>query len=58
MCDRIAIMNDGALVALDTTRNLMSRLDKRTLKIRLGQRAELPESVRRWQPMMWRPWRS
>jgi ABC-2 type transport system ATP-binding protein len=50
MCDRIAIMNDGALVALDTTKNLMGQLDKRTLTVRLDRAASLPESVSRWSP--------
>ncbi len=50
MCDRIGIMNDGALVALDTTKNLMGRLDKRTLRLRLGERSALPETVARWKP--------
>jgi ABC-2 type transport system ATP-binding protein len=50
MCDRIAIMNDGALVALDTTRNLMGRLDKRTLKVRLGQPTQLTEAITRRAP--------
>jgi len=50
MCDRIAIMNDGALAALDTTHNLMSQLEKRTLKVRLGGRAKLPDKIAGWTP--------
>jgi ABC-2 type transport system ATP-binding protein len=35
MCGRIAIMNSGKLVTVDTTRNLMSRVDQKTLGVRL-----------------------
>ncbi|MBW7850910.1 MAG: ABC transporter ATP-binding protein [Rhodospirillales bacterium] len=33
LCDRIAIINHGRLVACDTTRNLLRRLDSKTLTI-------------------------
>lgn len=35
LCDRIAIINHGAVVACDTTRNLLGRLDSKTLIVEL-----------------------
>jgi ABC-2 type transport system ATP-binding protein len=35
LCDRIAIINHGEVVACDTTRNLLSRIDRKTLIIHL-----------------------
>jgi ABC-2 type transport system ATP-binding protein len=53
MCGRIAIMNHGELVGLDTTRNLMSRLDQRKLEVRLRERlAEVPAALQSLQPLL------
>ncbi len=46
LCDRIAIINHGALVAHDTTDNLLSRLDNKTLTIRAeAPVATVPEAL-------------
>lgn len=42
MCDEIAIINDGQKIAQDSTRNLLSRLDRKTLVLRHSGGAELP----------------
>lgn len=50
MCDRIAIMNHGELVALDTTRALINHLDSRQLRLLLTQPlAQLPTALRQRQ---------
>ena len=49
MCDRIAIIDKGRVVAEDDTRTLVSRLDEKTLSLTLDRPLEaLPESLRAW----------
>ena len=43
MCDEIAIINHGDLVARDTTANLLGRLDGKTLVVRPENGTSLPE---------------
>ncbi len=44
LCDRIAIINKGQLVACDTTPNLISRLDRKDLRITVAEPlAAVPE---------------
>ena len=45
MCDRIAIMNHGAVVACDHTARLLSRLDAKTLVLRLASPLESPPDL-------------
>ena len=47
MCDQIAIIHEGSLRALDTTANLLSKLDTKTLVVRANSTGviELPGSV-------------
>ena len=47
MCDQIAIMNEGEIRALDTTANLLSKLDTKTLVVRTDTSAKinLPDGV-------------
>ena len=47
MCDQIAIMHEGEIRALDTTTNLLSKLDTKTLVVRTDTRAKinLPDGV-------------
>ena len=47
MCDQIAIMHEGEIRALDTTANLLSKLDTKTLVVRTDTRAKinLPDGV-------------
>lgn len=42
MCDEIAIINHGDLVVRDTTENLLSRLDTKTMVVRPATQAALP----------------
>ena len=47
LCDRIAIINHGKLVACDSTKALVARLDKKRLTITIDREiAELPEALR------------
>jgi len=49
MCDRIAIIDKGQVVAEDDTRTLVRRLDEKTLSLTLDRPLEtLPESLRAW----------
>ena len=46
LCDRIAIINHGAVIANDTTRNLLRRLDSKTLYITLTDPIDaVPEAL-------------
>lgn len=45
MCDRIAIINHGDLVACDYTSNLLGRLDTKTLLLRLAQPIAQPPLI-------------
>jgi len=50
LCDRIAIINHGEVIACDTTRELVRRLDRKALTIVLAEELEaLPESLERYQ---------
>ena len=50
LCDRIAIIDQGRVVANDTTPNLLSRLDSKTLKVQLTDPIQaLPSSLSGWQ---------
>ncbi|MEM8915152.1 MAG: ABC transporter ATP-binding protein [Pseudomonadota bacterium] len=50
LCDRIAIINHGRVVADDTTANLLAQLDSKTLKVALAKPLENPpESLAPWQ---------
>jgi len=52
MCGRIAIMNHGKLVALDTTKNLMALLDRKTVEVRLRERLqEIPTGFDKYSPI-------
>ncbi|MGF1447642.1 MAG: ABC transporter ATP-binding protein [Pikeienuella sp.] len=45
MCDRIAIVNHGAVVACDSTEALLSRLDAKTLVLRLDRPMATPPDL-------------
>jgi ABC-2 type transport system ATP-binding protein len=45
LCSRIAMMKQGAIVALDTTRNLLESLSGYVLRLRLDGDGELAESL-------------
>ena len=51
LCDRIAIINHGALVACDTTTNLLSRIDGKALTVTVGSDLTgIPESLAAFSP--------
>jgi len=53
MCDRIAIMNHGELVALEPTRDLVRRLSRRTLKLWLdGPLTTIPSELEVYHPRL------
>mgnify|MGYP001372776827 FL=1 len=45
MCDRIGVLNKGNLVALDTTRNLLNRIQMKKVTFKLNNRIELDENM-------------
>jgi ABC-2 type transport system ATP-binding protein len=51
LCDRIAIINHGQLVACDSTQALLRRLDNKTVTLMLTQPlTQVPEPLRRFNP--------
>jgi len=46
LCNRIAMLKQGRIVALDTTSNLLARFSGHTLNLRLVNGEELPDSLR------------
>jgi len=47
LCDRIAIINHGEVIACDTTEALLTRMDRKELTIVLGEHlTELPEALK------------
>jgi ABC-2 type transport system ATP-binding protein len=46
LCGRIAMLKQGRVVALDTTRNLLARFSGQTLSLRLAPCTELPQTLR------------
>ncbi|MEI7613926.1 MAG: ABC transporter ATP-binding protein [Betaproteobacteria bacterium] len=45
LCGRIAMLKNGRVVALDTTRNLLARFSGHTLSLRLANASRLPEEL-------------
>ena len=45
LCSRIAMLKQGRIVALDSTRNLLARFAGRTLSFRLEEGGRLPEAL-------------
>ncbi len=53
MCERIAIMNDGELVALEKTSSLLSRLRERRLELQIAQPlTQLPHELAPFAPRL------
>ena len=44
MCDRIGIINKGKLVALDTTKNLLNRIKKKKITLKLSEKIDLKDN--------------
>ena len=44
MCDRIGIINKGKLVALDTTKNLLNRIEKKKITLKLSEKIDLKDN--------------
>ena len=58
LCDRIAIINHGRVIACDTTEALLRRLDNKALTLVLAEAVtELPEALGRFQPELIGPGR-
>ena len=45
MCDRIGVLNKGNLVALDSTQNLLDRIQMKKVTFKLNNRIELDENM-------------
>lgn len=53
MCDRIAIMNHGDLIAMESTRDMLQRLSRRRVRISLEQPlAQIPAELDSYQPQL------
>ncbi|MEQ8735946.1 MAG: ABC transporter ATP-binding protein [Rhodospirillaceae bacterium] len=53
LCDRIAIINHGQVVACDTTDALLKQLDNKTVLLLLSKPlAEIPDALARFEPRM------
>jgi ABC-2 type transport system ATP-binding protein len=58
LCDRIAIINHGRVIACDTTEALLRRLDNKALTLVLAEAVtEVPEGLARFQPELLGPGR-
>ncbi len=58
LCDRIAIINHGRVIACDTTEALLRRLDNKMLTLVLAEAVtELPEALQPFQPELLGPGR-
>jgi ABC-2 type transport system ATP-binding protein len=56
LCDRIAIINNGRVIACDTTEALLRRLDNKALTLVLAEGVgEVPEALARFQPELLAP---
>ena len=45
MCDRIGILNNGDLVALDTTKNLLDKIQTKTVRFLLNKKVNIKDNV-------------
>ena len=45
MCDRIAIINKGELVALDSTENLIKKIKNKIVKLKLSNTIDIPDGI-------------
>ena len=53
LCDRIAIINHGKVVAHDEKRALLGRLDAKTLRVSVKERVETtPDQLKRFEPQI------
>jgi len=53
LCDQIAIINHGQLIARDSTRNLLNRLDSKQMLVTIAQNLEtLPAALQLYQPKL------
>jgi len=53
LCDRVAIINHGKLVACDTTSALLRRLDNKSITLFLAQPiSDVPDALRRFNPTL------
>ena len=45
MCDRIGILNHGELVALDTTKNLLNKIQTKTVNFTTNKKVNIKENT-------------
>jgi len=45
MCDRIGILNKGNLVALDSTKNLLNRIQRKKIIFKLNKKIEIKDEI-------------
>ncbi|MCK5779078.1 MAG: ABC transporter ATP-binding protein [Rhodospirillales bacterium] len=56
MCDEIAIINHGRIIACEPTAEMLSRLDARELRVDLAKPAnEIPKSLNKYNPVLIQP---
>lgn len=56
MCDEIAIINHGRIIACEPTAEMLSRLDARELRVDLAKPAnEIPKSLNKYNPVLNQP---
>jgi ABC-2 type transport system ATP-binding protein len=56
LCDEIAIINHGEIVAFDTTTNLLKQIDAKTISIELSDPIEaVPDALSAWQVELPKP---
>lgn len=56
MCDEIAIINHGRIIACEPTAEMLSRLDARELRVDLKKpAAEIPKALNKYNPVLNRP---
>ncbi len=58
LCDRVAFINDGEVVALDTVENLKLHYGTRSVKVRCGTAPACARRCSLWGPAARRAWRS
>ena len=47
MCDRIAIINKGRLIALDTTENMLNKIQTKIVKFSVNKKVELIDTLKK-----------
>ena len=48
LCDEIAVINNGNVIAKDTKKNLLKILDEKEIKIEFAEKVNLPEKIQKF----------